>query len=657
MLPQRLLLGLALLALPATASAAHWSAPVQAEHTYTFEGRALLAVSCPTVSLCVGVDAHGGAVVSTAPAGGRHRWRRIAIDGNARLTGISCPSRRQCVAVDGSGNVLSTTNPIGGEGSWQSHHLGVPRLNAVSCPSTSVCVAVGDFGDVLASSDPTGGPASWRQSDIDGTLSLNAVSCPTNHLCVAVDALGDALSTGNPLGGAEAWHARDIDGRRFLSGVSCRSSTLCLAGDSRGNVVATRHPLSASAWRLSRVDVPTFGGHGSSNDNFVYPFCASSSLCLAVDALGNFVESRQPGASAPRWRYAVAGDSASLDGGSCPSISLCVTVDEGGDVWSTPTPARDGWHQAQVDGQFALMPEGAAQLVCPSTSLCLLVNLNGKVFISRQPTAGAGSWRPARLHFDPGALACPSAHLCLGAAPGQLYVTHDPNGPGRAWHTFAFDPGNGLGSAISCSARLLCAAIDESGNVAVSTNPTGGRHAWRVTRVESSALSSVACTGRSLCVVSDGFGNLFTARNPLGGRGAWRRAHFGGRGLSGTGWSGLACPSSTLCLAFSGSDEAVASATGPAFPPVWHAFSIGMGLGFTGPTPDGLTCPSSRLCLAVDANDGQIAATRRPAGGSSAWRLQAIDSQTLTAVACPSSHLCLAADQQGRVLHSTNPGG
>jgi hypothetical protein len=51
----------------------------------------------------------------------------------------------------------------------------------------------------------------------------------------------------------------------------------------------------------------------------------------------------------------------------------------------------------------------------------------------------------------------------------------------------------------------------------------------------------------------------------------------------------------------------------------WSTASLGNGDGF-----DGIACPSTSLCVAV-ANTGRVAVSRNPAGGSSAWTSALVD--------------------------------
>ena len=71
--------------------------------------------------------------------------------------------------------------------------------------------------------------------------------------------------------------------------------------------------------------------------------------------------------------------------------------------------------------------------------------------------------------------------------------------------------------AVSCPSRSFCVAVDGSGGVLTSTNPTGGRAAWRLAKIDGRrVLNSVSCPSRALCVAVDGSGGVLTSTNPTG---------------------------------------------------------------------------------------------------------------------------------------------
>jgi len=104
----------------------------------------------------------------------------------------------------------------------------------------------------------------------------------------------------------------------------------------------------------------------------------------------------------------------------------------------------------------------------------------------------------------------------------------------------------------------LCVAVDESGNVISSTNPSGGSSAWKVTNLIGggglydpySIQASVSCPTSGLCIAvgndDNARGFAIKSAKPTGDQSAWSRtAQIGGSVLS-----GVSCPSgSNLCVA------------------------------------------------------------------------------------------------------------
>src|SRR6266446_2395817 len=98
-------------------------------------------------------------------------------------------------------------------------------------------------------------------------------------------------------------------------------------------------------------------------------------------------------------------------------------------------------------------------------------------------TACGGSSGPrAQSSFQPSATPTNAAAESPGPSPTSIAVTRTPTPiparplkwavPVRVNHQPSFG-GSSL-NAVSCSLSSLCVAVDDAGNVATSTNPTGG---------------------------------------------------------------------------------------------------------------------------------------------------------------------------------------
>jgi hypothetical protein len=95
------------------------------------------AISCPTASLCVGLDTFGHGYAYR----GKHWSNPTHLDHNANgAATISCASEKFCVAVDDVGSILKFDGTAWSkETSLKGSSTG---LAAVSCPTTRNCLAV-----------------------------------------------------------------------------------------------------------------------------------------------------------------------------------------------------------------------------------------------------------------------------------------------------------------------------------------------------------------------------------------------------------------------------------------------------------------------------------------------------------------------------------
>lgn len=318
----------------------------------------------------------------------------------AGLSGVSCPSTSLCVAVDGGGVVVTSTNPTGGATAWSVASLeGGIGLDSVSCASVSLCVAGDSNGDVVTSTDPTGGDTAWTVTNIDpNSIALNeddvdGVSCPSTSLCVAVDDDGSLFTSTNPTGGAAAWTATQADPDGVLDGLSCPSTSFCAAFDSSGNIVTSTDPTGGgAAWTVTHADP-----HGGLDDLS----CPSTSFCGGVDNAGNFLFSTDPTGGAAAWRFPIH-DNAALNRLSCPTTSFCATVDNNGNFVTSTDPTGDAmaWSVDGVDPGAEAWNHNygglyVSGLSCPSASLCVAVDKGGNVVLGTPgiPQGGGGNGR------------------------------------------------------------------------------------------------------------------------------------------------------------------------------------------------------------------------------------------------------------------------
>ncbi len=514
-----------------TGGVAAWTVTqVQGLPPFVPSGNVLSSISCSSNTFCVAGDYLGNLLMSTNPAGGATAWK-VTHKGGAQctlsetgalcaVTAVSCVSAL-CVATDYQGNMVTSANPGAGVAAWRATHLNTSTyLTSVSCTSTTLCVGVDNSGKVFSSSNPNGGAAAWKAASVDSTVALHGVFCPSSDLCVAVDGGGNGVTSTTPTGGAAAWKVTLVDGTSRLSGVSCPSSDKCIALDGGNKVVTSTNPAGgAAAWTITTLAGDLYLGDIS---------CSTSSLCVATGFVGDatkrvIVTSTNPTGGPAAWTVTELGRSDGLEavpsGVSCPSSGLCVAVGESVDGSSTivtstnPTGGASAWNVTAFTGEFVLL-----DVSCPTTSLCVAVDNGGDALISTNPTGGAATWKlthidntPNNNNYLPG-VSCPSISLCVAVSgAGNAVTSTNPTGGATAWKVTNVG-GNKSLTQVSCSVSGFCVALDDYGNVVTSSNPHGGTAAWTATSVDrvGAGFSGISCPTSNLCVAVDNSGNVVT---------------------------------------------------------------------------------------------------------------------------------------------------
>ncbi|MDQ6807316.1 MAG: hypothetical protein M3065_20710 [Actinomycetota bacterium] len=306
-------------------------------------------------------------------------------------------------------------------------------------------------------------------------------------------------------------------------------------------------------------------------------------------------------------------------------------------------------------------------LACPTISLCVAVDNAGQVLSSTDPLAGARTWHSADVDgVNPlTAVSCPSAAMCVAVdGQGNAAATSAPSGPASAWTVAPVDTsitepspyggGPNLLRGISCPSVSLCLAVDSVGNVAYSGAPTGGAAAWALMHIDNGSdyacaaggptcqapLMGVACPASALCGAVDFAGNLLQTTTPTVPS-AWPSQAATGGGPQSL-WS-LSCPTTSFCATVDGTGG--------------HAITWNPAAGSRLTTHRlpidafGVWCSSTTLCLAAGegANGtAELAGSTNPASPSPAWAVT--DFGLVNAVSCPTPSVCLAADNQGGVI-------
>jgi alpha-tubulin suppressor-like RCC1 family protein len=218
--------------------------------------------------------------------------------------------------------------------------------------------------------------------------------------------------------------------------------------------------------------------------------------------------------------------------------------------------------------------------------------------------------------------------------------------PVRADDTPPFESPTAV-SGVSCPTSGLCVAVDRSGDVLSSTDPTGGTAAWARADVLGYGFAGVSCPSSELCVAV-GAGDIATTDDPAGGASAWSVTSVIPP-LRGGGLAAVSCASISLCVAVDGHGDVWSSADPTGGAGAWSETHL------ENAEFSGVSCPSAKLCVVVPYGSGSVWISTDPTGGASAWSQTRIDAHSLFDVSCSSDELCVATDNYGNVIVSTDP--
>jgi hypothetical protein len=355
------------------------------------------SAGCPEASPDPGQPVCGGIAQVLLGSDGVSAARNsaVAVDVSLAiaLSGVACvPAGGLCVAVDGRGGLFTSGDAGADSPSWSSGAVGTPSYgpDTVACPSQSLCVGP-DYGMIYASTDPAGGASAWTSFSAPPgppPAAMNDVSCPTAQLCVITRLDGGILTSTDPAAGAQAWTAAEIDPNNSANAIVCSTEPRCFVSDSAGKVFTSSDPTGGpSAWPVSPT-TPRFSSGA----------CPTVNLCVTVDD-GKISTTTDPATAA--WTTQSTVDD--LFSVSCPSSSLCVAVGEAGALDVTTDPASGTWLSEPIDGGGNL-----TSVSCSSSSLCVATDVYGHVFASTNPAGGSWSWSPMFLDGDP----CTDGHAC-----------------------------------------------------------------------------------------------------------------------------------------------------------------------------------------------------------------------------------------------------
>lgn len=246
-------------------------------------------------------------------------------------------------------------------------------------------------------------------------------------------------------------------------------------------------------------------------------------------------------------------------------------------------------------------------------------------------------------------VSCASAALCVAVDnAGQVLVSTSPATFG-SWTARAIDGTTPLAS-VSCPSESLCVAVDRLGKALVGEQPASGAHAWTSAAIDSGhVLESVSCSSVQLCVAVDDAGSALASGRPGGGASAWAaRGIDAARALL-----GVSCDTAGACVAVDGYGNALTSADPTSSTPTWSSTSIDpSATGGTG-APAGVSCASSGLCVVVDGSE-VARASDDPTDPVPVWSASHAG-LVLDALSCAPEGFCAALSTGGRVVSASTP--
>jgi len=390
--------------------------------TFDAGGGASTAISCPTTSFCVAVDATGHATIYNGTT-----WSSTSdIDSSNELWAVSCTSSSFCVATDTTGHVLTYN---GTTWSAASDIDGSVPLYGVSCASTSFCMVLDQTGHAFTYNGTT-----WSGATLmDSGNETSGVSCPTTTFCEAIDAEGHAFKyTGT-------WSAATtIDSGKVIDGLSCPSTSFCAAVDTSGHAMT----YNGTSWSAaSDIDGSNSIGRVS---------CSSSSFCAAVDGSGNALTYN--GSS---WSAASDIDGTTqLTHVGCVSSSFCVAIDADDnyflygpataydqDTWLY-TASSDTWTQESPSTKPSARSGAAIAYDSATSQIVLFGGVNGSTYDNDTwvYTPSNDTWTQESPSTHPTARS--GAAMAYDSATSQIVLFGGVNGSTYDNDTWVYTPSN-----------------------------------------------------------------------------------------------------------------------------------------------------------------------------------------------------------------------
>ena len=464
-------------------------------------GRRVAGVSCPSVQFCVGVGGDD-VVYSTDPPGGAGAWHAVTIPG-ASMVAVDCPTSTLCIAVSNTGQALITTAPTGPAAGWASVNVGKgSSLDDIECASAQLCVAVDAASRAIASTNPTGGEAAWSQvagvpDNVHDYSRTPGVACAPGGLCLVFAHSGYIAASATPA--STGWATARVDGANHIRSAACPSVTLCVIGDNAGQLLTSVDPAGgAAAWS---APVPVDGTNGP-----VSPACPTAQLCVFADRAGFIFSTTSADKADPAWARAKIDPGHALIDLACPTAALCVATSPYGETVSSTAPASGVWSSPASAGEDLGSVSG---VTCPSVSLCLLYN-STRLQSSANPAASTPTWSTSYAYGageEAARIVCPAPSACIAPSDdgGAVLTTRSPATPSAWLRTRIAD---GILADVSCPSLELCVMLGSGGISHASTDAFSAAPHWQDKLLKAGRWSRVACPSAGTCLAFDRWGQV-----------------------------------------------------------------------------------------------------------------------------------------------------
>jgi len=581
------------------------------------------AISCPTSSFCMAVDAGANASIYNGRTWSPPQKISSVTTGSPALDSISCVSEHFCVAA-GYRVVVTYEN-----GSWNAPQTIDPSNTwaylKVSCASETFCVAVDLSGFAWKYTGTWSGAEDVDQGPFvaQNAEGFNGVSCPTTTFCAAVDSQGQSFTYSNGKWGEPT----KLNTGRTLSSVSCSSATRCDAVDVGGNV----YEYNGGAWGEGVLVDSTL----SQNSRPVQISCPST--CVVVDGGGNaFMQAGGKWTGPTEVERATYDPVTSLYNGlngiSCQSATSCVAIDVVGNAFVSS--ATNKWAATPSIGG------GPDHVSCASaTTFCAAVDGTGRAL-----TYTSGKWS-APVVIDGttmiNGVSCTTATFCVAVDEFGGALVYN----GSSWTHQVIDNTHGISGepaelvSVSCVSEHYCVAIDHEGTAVIYNNGSWGEPTPIFGSELYREITAISCYSAKFCMVVDGFGEGYVYNGTT-----WTKT--GSVDQSGNGLNSVSCPSEETCIAADGFNEAFHYHGG-----TWTSEPVGSGENLA--SVKSLSCPTTGFCVAVGIEGNAFLYN------DSAWLgPDKIDpefangapiypSPSLESVSCSSTTFCMAVDFGG----------